>query len=102
MEYMQTVHRLIEKFIPDNYQLSLEIERKERVFKGIVTITGSSTGSQDIVLHAKDLDIENITLDGKKTDFSFGQHDEITITHPDLKEGKHILVIAFSGKITDA
>src|SRR5690606_15866925 len=103
MEHMQAVNRLIEKFIPTNYQLSLELRRVEREFTGIVTITGTVTkDSQAMALHAKDLSIESVTLDGKQAEFSHGNHDELTITHPDIKTGEHIVVVAFSGKITDA
>lgn len=100
---MQPVKRLIETFVPDNYQLSLELRRPEREFEGTVTITGTATRKNgQILLHAKDLMIQNVTMDGKKADFSSGEQDELIITHPELKEGEHILTIAFSGKITDA
>ena len=103
MEYMQPVHRLIEKFVPENYNLSIELEREERTFKGIVTMTGLSvSGNGTIAVHAKDLEIASVTVDGKKASYSLGQHDEVTITHPDIKEGTHVVVLAFSGTITDA
>lgn len=100
---MQTVRRLIEQFVPDEYQLSIELRRPERKFEGIVTILGSSSGNEgSLVLHAKDLIISSVTVDGKKADFAAGEHDEVIITHPDITLGRHIVVIAFSGRITDA
>ncbi len=52
--------------------------------------------------HAKELTIESVTMDGKDASFKTSENDEVVITHPDLKTGKHLVVIAFSGKITDA
>ncbi len=103
IEYMQPVNRLIDQFVPENYQLSLELRRPEREFEGIVTITGeTTTGSNRIIVHAKDLTIQSVTLNGKEATFSHGEHDELAISHPDIKRGDYIIVIAFSGKITDA
>src|SRR5690606_3026942 len=103
IEYMQPVKRLIDQFVPENYQLSLELKRLEREFEGIVTITGASvTDSNIITVHAKDLTIATVTINGKEASFSTGEHDALTITHPDTKPGNHIIVIAFSGTITDA
>lgn len=100
---MQTVARLITIFTPEHYQLSLTLNRPERTFHGIVTINGNSlsdTGS--IIVHAKDLSIQSVTIDGKRADHSLGDHDELTIIHPDIKTGRHIVTIGFSGQITDA
>jgi len=100
---MHTVSRLIDHFIPEHYQLSLDLQRSERTFSGLVTINGTSpadTGS--ITVHAKELTIISALVDGKEATFSAGENDELTISHPDIKTGRHIVVIAFSGAITDA
>ncbi len=100
---MQTVTRLIEQFVPEHYQLSLALSRSERQFAGTLTLNGTLLNNAErVVLHAKDLIIESVTLDGKVADFSAIDDDELHITHPDLLVGKHIIVIAFSGIITDA
>lgn len=100
---MQTVSRLIEQFIPDSYQLSIILKRVEREFSGVVIIKGTSPRGQTAIrVHAKDLDIESVTLDGKEADFASDENDELIITHPDITEGYHVVVIAYSGTITDA
>lgn len=100
---MQTVPRLIKQFVPEHYQLSLTLSRTERQFAGIVTLNGTLLpGADHIVLHSKELAVESVTLDGKAADFASSDNDELHITHSDLSAGKHILVIAFSGSITDA
>ncbi len=100
---MQMVKRLVDQFIPENYSLSITLDRIEKVFSGIVTIKGRSLeGAKTISVHAKHLDIESVTFDGKKADFKHLKHDELRISHKDLTAGHHILVIAYSGKITDA
>ncbi len=100
---MQIVRRLIDQFIPDEYQLSIELRRPEREFEGMVVIQGTSpAGSGSLAVHAKDLKITTVTVDGKEAKFAPSEHDELIISHPDIKEGRHIVVIAFSGRITDA
>ena len=100
---MQTVSRLIDTFVPENYELSLSLNRSGRTFKGTVVVKGSSTPkATDIRLHAKDLIIESVTFDGKAAEFSLEKDDELAITHPDLAEGKHIVVVSFAGDITDS
>ena len=100
---MQVVSRLIEKFVPESYQLSITLDRVERHFSGIVTIKGvSTTNAEDIRLHAKDLVINSVTFDGKQAEFLAQSNDELSITHPDLTAGTHTLVVDFSGAITDA
>lgn len=100
---MQTVKRLIDQFIPDNYNLSITLSRAERSFQGIVTIKGSlQPDASSISLHAKQLDIQSVTYDGKQATFTQEDDDELRITHDDLSVGKHIIVVAFKGTITDA
>ncbi len=99
---MQTVPRLIQTFVPENYNLSLTIDRLGRKFSGIVSIKGElPIGSTYIALHAKELAIESTLIDGKLAEFSLGDNDELKISHPDLATGKHIVVVKFSGNITD-
>lgn len=100
---MQTVARLINTFVPEHYQLSVTLNRIGRTFAGTVTIQGVSVlGAKNIVLHTKELDIQSVTFDGKQADFSVNEDNhEVTITHPDIIEGSHIVVVGFSGLITD-
>ena len=98
---MQTVSRLIQNFIPVHYDLSLTIERVNRTFSGVVTLTGSALQDDTITVHAKDLQIETVTIDGHTASFSQGDDDELTLTRAELVRGEHIVVIGFSGTITD-
>jgi aminopeptidase N len=98
---MQTVSRLSEQFIPTNYDLSLVLEREQRTFSGTVVIDGVTTGNT-ITLHSKDLTITSTTVDGKAAVSTHSDDDELTISHDDIQPGKHIVVIGFSGTITDA
>lgn len=98
---MQTVARLIQTFVPKHYTLSLTHDRIGRTFAGTVAINGSSVAdAKNVVLHAKDLVIQSVTFDGKQADFAL-QDQELTITHPDITEGEHVIVVGFSGAITD-
>jgi aminopeptidase N len=100
---MQTVKRLIEGFIPSNYDLVLNINRKKRTFTSTVAAKGlTPNDSSEIVLHSKDLNIKSVTLDGQNASFSFGDNDSLIIKSLNSAAGKHVVVITFSGKITDA
>jgi aminopeptidase N len=100
---MHTVSRLIDHFRPTHYNLSLNLQRTERVFSGIVTIEGLSTeGAKTVSVHSKDLSIESINLDGKTATWWNGVNDELHIDRPETAEATHIITIAFSGTITDA
>lgn len=98
---MQTISRLIDSFIPTHYDLSLALKRQERHFSGTVTIQGTSPAAGPVTLHAKDLTIATVTVDGKAASFT-QDGDELTINHDDLQEGAHTLVAGFSGTITDS
>lgn len=100
---MQTVARLIDTFVPEQYQLSVTLNRIERTFSGLVTIKGASTElATAIVVHSKDLVIKSVTLDGKEASSTLDEEkDELTITHPDIIAGEHVVTISFSGTITD-
>jgi len=99
---MQSVSRLIEKFIPDSYTISLAIDRIGRKFSGTVVVRGSSTGADEIRLHSKGLEIVLVTLNGKKAEFHHEDNDELVITHPGLKRGEQVIVVNYSANITDA
>lgn len=100
---MATVSRLIDYFIPEHYQLSLELNRTGRNFRGTVTISGVlQPEAPGVFLHAKGLVIESALIDGKLASFAHGENDEVSLTQDDLQPGKHLIVVGFSGPITDA
>ncbi len=99
---MKSVTRLTTLFTPEHYNLSLTLQREARHFEGTVAINGVvQPAAKDIRLHAKDLTIKSVTFDGKEASFRADDYDELVITHNDLTEGKHTLVVTFSGTITD-
>lgn len=101
---MKQVRQLSTIFSPTHYNISLDLHRaKQRDLSGVVDISGVLRPDQDkVILHSKDLQIDSVLVDGKSADFEHGEYDELTIWHKDLKPGKHIVTISFSGKITDA
>ena len=54
-----SVARFIESFIPENYNLFLDINRSEKTFTGNVAITGEALDNH-ISLHQKDLTISSV------------------------------------------
>ncbi len=96
---MQNVARLIQKFVPDHYQLHIDINRPKKSFSGLVTINGSAVTNGEISVHAKDLTIDSVLVDGKQATFQAGVDDELIIKHADITPGRHIVVIAYHGSI---
>lgn len=99
---MTAVTRLTDYFLPDNYDLSLAINATDHTFTGTVTITGQSLeGADHIGLHAKDLTISSVTVDGAPATHAAGENDELLLTVDGLASGSHSVVLEFGGDITD-
>lgn len=95
--------RLINTFIPNHYALSIDMsDAKNRNFSGTVTIKGTSTPeTTNISLHAKDLTIKSVTLDGRRAEFKHGEFDQLSINSDDFAIGDHTVVVNYEGEITD-
>ena len=96
---MQAVEHYIETFVPEHYDLFLDLSRETKTFSGKVTITGQAK-SDRISLHQKDLEIASVEVAGQARPFTVDNENEAL--HIELTEAGSVeLVIAFSGKITD-
>lgn len=96
---MQAVEHYIETFVPEHYDLFLDLSRETKTFSGKVTITGQAK-SDRISLHQKDLEIASVEVAGQARSFTVDNENEAL--HIELAEAGSVeLVIAFSGKITD-
>lgn len=99
---MTHLTRLTDIYSPTHYDLSLTLEREARVFHGTVSISGELHEGNYLPLHAKQLEITKVLLDGKPADFAQSDNDELHITEPSITPGKHIVTLQFTGQITDA
>ena len=96
---MQAVEHFIKQFVPEHYDLFLDLSRETKTFSGKVTITGQAQ-SDRISLHQKDLEIASVEVVGVACPFTV-DHDNEAL-HIELAEAGQVeVVIAFSGKITD-
>ncbi|MGT2729579.1 M1 family metallopeptidase [Streptococcus phocae subsp. salmonis] len=96
---MKTVEHLIEKFVPENYNIFLDINRTTKTFSGNVAINGEALDN-NISFHQKDLTISSILLDNEAVNYQVDDSQEAV--HVELPEtGMMTLVIEFSGNITD-
>jgi aminopeptidase N len=98
---MQISRRLNDHFTPSHYDLSLAIDRPERNFKGTVSIHGTAVKDGSLWLHAHELSIESCQIDGRDVAFEPGENDELELKADTLAGSEHIVVIGFSGVITD-
>ena len=96
---METVEHLIEKFVPENYNIFLDINRQKKFFSGNVAINGEALDNV-ISFHQKDLTIHSVLLDNNELTYHIDNENEaVRIELPET--GSMTLVLEFSGKITD-
>ena len=96
---MQAVEHFIKQFVPEHYDLFLDLSRETKTFSGKVTITGQAQ-SERISLHQKDLEIASVEVTGQARPFTV-DHDNEALHIELVEAGQVEVVIAFSGKITD-
>lgn len=96
---METVEHLIKRFVPEHYDLFLDINRKDKVFSGRVLIKGEAL-EQTVALHQKDLIIEDVTVAGENLDFTVNNDlEEVRFDLPAF--GQQEVEVSFTGQITD-
>ncbi|MBR5621004.1 M1 family metallopeptidase [Candidatus Saccharibacteria bacterium] len=76
------MERLLDYFIPKNYNLSLNINKSTRRVYGTAIITGEPL-AETIKFHAKNLKITSVTMNGNQVDYEVGP-DLIAITPRDF------------------
>lgn len=92
---MSKIRHLVDYFIPEHYQLNLDISKSKRHFSGTVVITGQPLQSE-IRLHAKQLDIKSIT-DGSNRQLPWRvDSDELVINGQPSK-----ITVEFAGTISE-
>ena len=96
---MQAVKHFIETFVPEHYDLFLDLNRADKTFSGKVTITGEAKTSK-ISLHQKDLTVEAVEVAGQARPFTLDKDNEAL--YIELEAVGHVVVtITYTGKITD-
>lgn len=98
---MDSVNRLVRWFTPNHYSLTLDIDKSDASFNGTVTISGESHQADILRVHTKDLEITDVVVDGRAASFSLQENDELEITQQNMSAGNHVVVIGFSGVITN-
>ncbi len=93
------VKRLYDAFAPSSYNLNLKINKTKLVFSGKVRISGI-VKQKNISLHAKDLNIKKIEVNGTDIAYKNNIDDELCI-NKSFSVGEQLdLNISFEGKIT--
>lgn len=98
---MQAIPRLYTRFQPQHYDVSLELERQARQFSGQVDLRGVSAQAGSLSLHAKDLDIVEVSVDGQPATWRQAEEDELVVESAAITAGEHAIRLSFRGRITD-
>ena len=96
---MQAVKHFIETFVPEHYDLFLDLNRADKSFSGKVTITGEAKTSK-ISLHQKDLTVEAVVVAGQARPFTLDKDNEALYIELEAA-GPVVVTITYTGKITD-
>ena len=96
---MQAVKHFIETFVPEHYDLFLDLNRADKSFSGKVTITGEAKTSK-ISLHQKDLTVEAVEVAGQARPFTLNKDNEALYIELEAA-GPVVVTITYTGKITD-
>jgi len=96
---MQAVKHFIETFVPEYYDLFLDLNRADKTFSGKVTITGEAKTSK-ISLHQKDLTVEAVEVAGQARPFTLDKDNEALYIELEAA-GPVVVTITYTGKITD-
>lgn len=96
---MQAVKHFIETFVPEHYDLFLDLNRADKTFSGKVTITGEAKTSK-ISLHQKDLTVEAVEVAGQARPFTLDKDNEALYIELEAA-GPVVMTITYTGKITD-
>ena len=109
----KSVTRLYRQFIPENYKLTIEVNREKMTFSGHVVIFGKKVGrpSKRLTFHQKNLKISDTVVTNHAKDKksikidranNHKSYDEVRLHSPDLiYPGQYEVELSFEGKITD-
>ena len=96
---MQAVAHFIDTFVPEHYDLFLDLNRADKTFSGKVTIIGEAKSSK-ISLHQKDLVIKTVEVAGQTRPFIVDNANEALYIELDAT-GQVEVTVTYTGKITD-
>ena len=96
---MQAVKHFIETFVPEHYDLFLDLNRADKTFSGKVAITGEAKTSK-ISLHQKDLTVEAVEVAGQARPFTLDKDNEALYIELEAA-GPVVVTITYTGQITD-
>ena len=96
---MQAVAHFIDTFVPEHYDLFLDLNRSDKTFSGKVTITGEAK-AEKISLHQKDLTIEAVEVAGQARPFTLDNDNEALYVEL-ASAGPVEVTLTYTGKITD-
>ena len=91
------MERLLDYFVPEQYDLRFQFYLEEKMFSGIVVITGDIK-SETIKFHAVNLEIKKVIIDGELVDHKT-ENDTLVIS--DVKLGRAEITIEYKGVLNE-
>lgn len=93
------MERLINYFIPQNYQLELRVNKNTEEVQGHTIISGETKDSI-LKLHARDLKISKILINNKSVEFTLDPDNQLLSISPVEKDQSTIIDIRYTFKLS--
>ena len=93
------MERLINYFIPQNYQLELRVNKNTEEVQGHTIISGKTKDSI-LKLHARDLKISKILINNKPVEFTLDPDNQLLSISPVEKDQSTIIDIRYTFKLS--
>ncbi len=91
------MERLLNYFVPENYQLDIAVDKFKKTIGGVVVVTGKVL-EETVKFHAVKLDITDVLVDGKKAKFK-ADGEVLEIGKLGLGDAK--ITIYYNGKLNE-
>lgn len=91
------MERFLDYFVPEKYQLALTIDKNAKVLVGEVKILGEAK-SETVKLHAVDLKVQAVTVNGKEMDF--GLEDGV-LSIAGVPKGELEIVVVYNSALNE-
>lgn len=93
------MERLINYFIPQNYQLELRVNKNTEEVQGHTIISGETKDSI-LKLHARDLKISKILINNKPVEFTLDPNNQLLSINKVEKDQSTIIDIRYTFKLS--
>lgn len=103
IDIMQQVPKLLEQFLPTNYNLDLTLDQETKKFSAKLSIFGEvKNATKTVKLHSKDLDVTKATVNNLPAKVNTGKYDELTLSLDQDVSGEVELYLEYHAVVSES